>query len=78
MHAILNAPNLTSRTGWLHQAENTQDVALIAELQSKLLDLATLSPTYRGLSFEHFLTEMFVAFRLAPKGSSQIRPSIGP
>jgi len=53
-------------------AENTPDVALIAELQSKLLDLAKLSPTSRGLGFEHFLTEMFVAFRLA------IRPSIGP
>ena len=54
VRAILKAPNLTSRTGWLHQADNTQDVTLIAELQSKLLDLATLSPASRGLSFEHF------------------------
>jgi hypothetical protein len=53
-------------------AENTPDVALIAELQSKLLDLAKLSPTSRGLGFEHFLTEMFVAFRLAPKGSIRL------
>lgn len=68
-------PNFLRRLGGSRKptpAENAPDVALIAELQSKLLDLAKLSPTSRGLSFEHFLTEVFAAFRLAPKGSIRL------
>jgi hypothetical protein len=68
-------PNFLRRLGGSIKpapAENAPDGALIAELQSKLLDLAKLSPTSRGLTFEHFLTEVFAAFRLAPKGSIRL------
>jgi hypothetical protein len=53
-------------------AQNMPNATIVAEFQRELIDLAKLSPTARGLSFERFLTEVFSAFGLAPKGSIRL------
>jgi Restriction endonuclease len=53
-------------------AQTGLNATLAAELQRELIELAQLSPTMRGLRFEHFLTELFAAFGLAPKGSIRL------
>lgn len=39
------------------------------ELEAELMALAALPPQPRGFAFEKFLTNLFVAFSLAPRGS---------
>jgi hypothetical protein len=53
-------------------AQTGLNAMLVADLQRELIELAQLSPTTRGLRFEHLLTELFAAFGLAPKGSVRL------
>lgn len=51
----------------------TVDSAVLVRLKERLSELATFSPIARGIAFEGFLNELFVAFGLAPRGAFRIR-----
>ncbi len=44
----------------------------INELRDRLLELSSFSPQKRGFQFEKFLTELFEAFGMAPRGSFRL------
>lgn len=50
-------------------APATVDEAVYAKLMTNLMQLSALDPHPRGYAFEHFLTDLFAAFGLAPRGS---------
>jgi hypothetical protein len=45
----------------------------LAALRQQYMELANLSPQERGYAFQHFLSELFVAFGLAPRDAFRLK-----
>jgi hypothetical protein len=78
---LLDADFLTSLAGGpeaAQQAPSTNEGSALTEtaskeLESRLLHTSMLPPKERGFDFEKFLTELFAAYGLAPRGSFRLR-----
>lgn len=54
------------------EARGPVDPKALADLQDRLLNLATLKSQERGYAFEGFLSELFALYRLAPRGAFRL------
>ena len=52
--------------------DNSPDPKVLSKLNSQLLDLRNFEPHKRGFQFERFLTDLFDAYEMAPRGSFRL------